>query len=410
MDIKLTESERLFNEASKVVPGGVNDARRPNKFYAGYYPIFMVKGKGSHCWDVDGNEYIDWACSFGPVVLGHCNPVVDEAVKKSLDEGFCFIMTHPVQIELAKKLIEIIPCAEMAKFMNGGSDGTSAAIRIARVYTGKDKVIRWGYHGWHDWCYGGAGTDREAFGVPANLKKDILSFTYNDLDSLEKVFNENKGEVACVIMQAFDSSIELPKKGFLEGVREITHRNEAVLIYDEVRTGFRAALGGAQQYTNVIPDMAVFSKAMANGYPIATVVGSKEVMQAAEKTRLSATFFPNSYQFYASLATIGEIQRRNGVEYMWKMGTKLVNGFKEIINEFGVDAIVDGIAPLPIIKFTDKNEERREEVKKKFFTEAVKRGVLFHPKMHYFLSLAITEEDLDKTLEVSREAMKIAKS
>jgi len=409
MEISFKESERLFKESLKIIPGGVNDARRPYKFIPGHYPIFTEYGRGSHVWDVDGNEYIDWCCSFGPTILGHCNPAVDKAVKQRLDKGFCFMMTPPIQIDLAKKLIEIIPCAEMAKFMINGSDGTSAAIRIARSYTGKDKVIRWGYHGWHDWCYGGAGTDRKSVGVPENLKKDILSFTYNDLDSLEKVFKENKGEVACVIMQAFDASIEMPKKGFLEGVKEITHKNEAVLIFDEIRTGFRASLGGAQEYLNVIPDMAVFSKAMGNGYPIATVVGSRKVMETAANTRLSATFFGNAFHMVAALSTIKELQEKNAIDHMWRLGKKLVSGFKEIINEIGINAVMDGIPPLPMIKFTDKNADRNEEVKRRFFTEAVKRGVLFHPRMHWFLSLAITEEDVYKTLEVVRESMKIAK-
>lgn len=202
MSQRFVKSEQLFEEAQKIIPGGVTSARHPSKFVPGEYPIFMNRGKGSHVWDVDGNEYIDWIVSFGPVVLGHCNPQVDDAVRKNLEQGFCFTMVHPVQNELAKELIQIIPCAEMVKFLTGGSDATSAAIRIARVYTGKDKVIRWGYHGWHDWCYGGAGTDRDSVvGVPEGIKKDVLTFTYNDLGSLEKVFKENKDKVACVIMQ-----------------------------------------------------------------------------------------------------------------------------------------------------------------------------------------------------------------
>jgi glutamate-1-semialdehyde 2,1-aminomutase len=410
MNQRYAKSEQLFEEAQKIIPGGVTSSRYPSKFVPGEYPIFMNRGKGSHVWDVDGNEYIDWIVSFGPIVLGHCHPQVDEAVRKNLEQGFCFTMVHPVQNELAKELIKVIPCAEMVKFFTGGSDATSAAIRIARVYTGRDKVVRWGYHGWHDWCYGGAGTDREMIvGVPQGIKEDILTFTYNDLNSLEQVFEENKDKIACVIMQPYEASKELPKKGFLEGVKRLTHDNEAVLIYDEIRSGFRMAMGGAQEYFGVIPDLTAISKAMANGYPISAVVGKREIMQEAAKTRLSATFFVNSFPMVAALATINELKKKNGIQYMWKIGKKLMRGLTEIIEEEGVEAEVIGVPPLPMLKFTDKDKAVREELKKAFFTETTKRGVLFHPNHCWFLSLAHTEEDLSKTLEVSRESMKIAK-
>ena len=410
MSQRFVKSEQLFEEAQKIIPGGVTSARHPSKFVLGKYPIFMNRGKGSHVWDVDGNEYIDWIVSFGPVVLGHCNPQVDDAVRKNLEQGFCFTMVHPVQNELAKELIQIIPCAEMVKFFTGGSDATSAAIRIARVYTGKDKVIRWGYHGWHDWCYGGAGTDRElVVGVPEGIKKDVLTFTYNDLGSLEKVFKENKDKVACVIMQPYEASKELPEKGFLEGVKQLTHENDAVLIYDEIRSGFRMAMGGAQEYFGVIPDLTTVSKAMANGYPISAVVGKREVMQEAAKTRLSATFFVNSFPMVAALATINELKKKNGIQYMWTSGKRLMQGLTEIVEEEGVEAEVIGVPPLPMLKFTDKNESMREKLKNAFYTETTKRGILFHPNHCWFLSLAHTGEDLDKTLDVSRESMKIAK-
>lgn len=323
MDCRYSRSEQLFKEAKKIIPGGVTSARHPSKFVPGKYPIFMDRGKGSHVWDVDGNEYIDWIVSFGPMILGHANPQVDKAVRENMKQGFCFTMCHPVQNELARELIQTIPCAEMVKFLTGGSDATSAAIRITRVYTGCDKVIRWGYHGWHDWCYGGAGTDRQAVGVPEGIKKDILTFTYNDLNSLEKVLKENKGEVASVIMQPYEVKEGLPKEGFLEGVKQLTHNYGAVLIYDEIRTGFRMALGGAQEYFGVIPDLTAVSKAMANGYPISAVVGKREIMQAAAKTRFSATFFVNSFPMLAALTTIRELKKRNGIQCMWALGKKI---------------------------------------------------------------------------------------
>jgi len=404
------KSLTLFNEAEKVIPGGVTSARHPSKFIQGYYPIFMNKGYKAHVWDVDGNEFIDWILSFGPIVLGHANKQVDKAVKSNLDNGFCFTMVHPVQNELAKKLIDIIPCAEMVKFVTSGSDATSAAIRIARVFTGKDKVIRWGYHGWHDWAYGGAGTDRLSFGVPEGIKRDVLTFNYNDLDSLEDTFKKYKGEVACVIMQPFEASKELPREGFLEGVKEIAHKNDAVLIFDEIRTGFRMALGGAQEYFNVIPDMTAVSKAIANGYPISAVVGKREIMENAKKTRISATFLVNSFPMIAALETIKILEEENGIAYMWELGNKLINGIKSIINKMEINAEVVGVPPLPFLRFTDKNDDVRDKLKTKFYQETTNKGVLFHPNHHWFLSLGHTVDDVNRTLEVMEESMKKAKN
>jgi glutamate-1-semialdehyde 2,1-aminomutase len=298
----------------------------------------------------------------------------------------------------------------MVKFLVGGSDVTSAAIRIARIYTGRDKVIRWCYHGWHDWCYGGTGgTDQESRGVPEGIKRDILTFRYNDLDSLEKVFKENKEKVACVIMQPFEATKELPKSGFLKGVKRVTHEQGAVLIFDEIRTGFRMAMGGAQEYFRVVPDLATVSKAIANGYPISAVVGKREVMKVASQTRLTSTYLVNSFPMTAALVTIRELKMKKGIQYMWRLGEKLVMGLTEALDEVGVDAQVIGAPPLPFVKFTEKNVKKREDLKRSFYIETTKRGVLFHPNHCWFLSMAHGEEDVAKTLEVSRESLKIAK-
>lgn len=404
--MNFSNSEKLFKEACEISPGGVTSERQPQKFIPGKYPIFLSHGKGSHVWDVDGNEFIDWICSYGPLVLGHNNENVDNAVIENIKNGFCFTFFHPIYNTLIKKLLEIMPWADMAKVLTTGSDATAAAIRIARVCTEKDKVIRWGYHGWHDWSYGGAGTDRTPYGVPKSAAADILTFNYNDLNSLEEVFKQNRGKVACVIMQPFESSKELPKEGFLEGVKKITHENDAVLIFDEIRTGFRVALGGALEYFNVTPDMACFSKAMANGYPISVVVGKKDIMLPSQKTRISGTFFPNTFPMVAALATIKEIQDRNGIEYMWKRGTKLVNGFKSLINDFNIEAEMIGLPVMPMLKFTYNDQELNTKYKNIFFAELVEKGILLHPNHHWFLSLAHTDKDVDDTLNASEAGFK----
>lgn len=402
------QSEKYYEEAKQISPGGITSERQPSKFIPGKYPIFLQRGKGSHVWDVDGNEFVDWICSYGPLVLGHHNENVDNAVIENIKNGFCFTLFHPIHNELIKKLLEIMPWAEMGKLLTSGSDSTSAAIRIARVYTGKDKVIRWGYHGWHDWCYGGMGTTSiPAYGVPKSSVSDIKTFNYNDLNSLEKVFKKNKNQVACLIMQPVESSKALPDEGFLEGVKRITHENEAVLIFDEIRTGFRVAMGGALEYYNVIPDMACFSKAMANGYPISVVLGKKEVMAPSEKTRISGTFFPNTFPMVAALATIKELEDRDGINYMWKQGKIIVKEFGRMAKDYNIEAQMVGLPVIPMLKFCSSNDEKNEKFKKIFFSELIKRGIFLHPNHHWFLSLAHSNKDIEITLNAADFAFKV---
>jgi glutamate-1-semialdehyde-2,1-aminomutase len=400
------KSVKLYEEAKDLIPGGVTSARRPNKFVEGKYPVFFSRGKGSHSWDVDENEFIDWVCSFGPLILGHCNERVDKAVIEDIKNGFCFTMVNPIQNAFAKKLIEIIPCAEMVRMVTSGSDATAAAVRIARVYTKRDKVVRWGYHGWHDWSYGGAGTDRVAVGVPDSVVKDVLTFTYNDLDSLETVFKENEGSIACVIMQPFESSKEQPIPGFLEGVKKITSENGALLIFDEIRCGFRVALGGAQEYYNIIPDLACFSKAIANGYPISAVVGKREVMEPSQATRLSATFFPNTFPMVAALATISELEEKNGIEHMWKQGRVLAEGMESIAGSLGIEAKMLGLPVVPMFKFLFKDDALNMRCREHFFAAMVQKGILMHPNHHWFLSLAHTDKDVAETLNAAEVCFK----
>ena len=401
-----THSEELYAQAKQLSPGGVTSERQPSKFIPGKYPIFFQRGKGSHAWDVDGNEFVDWVCSYGPLVLGHHNENVDNAVIENIKNGFCFTLFHPVHNELIEKLLKIMPWAQNAKILTSGSDATAAAVRMARVYTGKDKVIRWGYHGWHDWCYGGAGTDRTPYGVPKSAVSDILTFNYNDLNSLEEVFRQNKGEVACVIMQPIESSKEPPQEGFLQGVKKIAHENNAVLIFDEIRSGFRVAMGGALEYFNVIPDLACFSKAMANGYPISVVIGTREVMAPSEKTRISATFFPNTFPMVAALATIKELEDRDGIKYMWKQGTKIVKGFESMIKDYKIEAEMRGMPVIPFFKFNYPEPAKNESCRNIFFGTVISKGIFLHPAHHWFLSLAHTDKDVDDTLNAAEDGFR----
>jgi glutamate-1-semialdehyde 2,1-aminomutase len=415
-DDRVKKSRELFEEAKKYLPGGGQQSRRPENF-AGNYPVFMERGRGAHVYDIDGNEYVDWLLSFGPMVLGHCYPRVDEAVIREMRKGFLFDLTHPLQVALAKKLAGLIPCAEKVLFVNTGSGATSAAVRIARVYTGKDMIVRWGYHGWHDWS-----CPRRA-GIPASTGENVATFQYNDLDSLQSVLEKNRGRVACIIMMPF--SVELPKPGFLEGVRELADAFGAVLIFDEVRSWPRTDLGGAQRYFNVTPDMTTLSKGIANGHAISAVVGKSDIMMAVEKTLISATYFVSAIGFVAALETISELEEKDGIPYLWKIGSQLADGLRTIIRDRKVHADVIGIPVMPFLIFGDQADYRRiwlaevyergepgtaedRRMMQAFYSETINRGVFFHPRHHWFPCLSTTEEDVKKTLEAADAAMGMA--
>ena len=303
---RFPKSESVYEAGKKVIPGGVIGTRRPENFVPGAYPLYVKEGKGSHFKDVDGNEYIDFLAGFGPVLLGHAYDAVDNAAIERIRKGFCFDLSQDIQNTLAEQVIECIPCAEKVIFVLSGSDATTAAIRLARTYTGRDKILKFGYNGWHDWCV------PVATGIPAKAREDIIPFTYNDIVSVEKAMEKYKGQVAGIILtplaHEFNHPLEFPKDGFLQKLRDITRAEGSLLIYDEIRTGFRLALGGAQEYFGVTPDIGVFGKAMANGYAIGMVTGRDDIMMANQKAYISSTFFYNSFPMTASLATINEIR------------------------------------------------------------------------------------------------------
>jgi glutamate-1-semialdehyde aminotransferase len=321
--LNITKSVELFEEAKSLIPGGVLGARKPGDFIMGEYPIFLEYGKGCRLIDVDGNEYIDFLCGYGPIILGYREEEVDDAVVRQIkDKGFCFSLTQPYQNSLAKKLNELIPSAEMSIFLKTGSDATTAAIRIARAYTNRTKVMRCGYHGWHDWCVEMKG------GIPEKFYEDVHEFHYNNLEQLQELMAKHGNETAAIIMTPFGhplhQKMQVPNPGFLEGVRELANKYGAVLAFDEVRTCFRLRMGGAQELYGVTPDLTVLGKGMANGYAISVVTGKKDVMMAAaSKLFISSTFFPNSDGYIAALKTIEILERDHVLDNIWGKGDRL---------------------------------------------------------------------------------------
>ncbi len=392
-------SYAMFEEAKKIIPGGVQASRRP--LLHGRSPVYLERARGCRCWDVDGNEYIDYSLSLGPIILGYAHPRVDEAAIRQLRQGIVFTFNHPLQNALAEKLVSHIPSAEMATFFKNGSDATSAAVRVARVYTGRERVARCGYHGWHDWCNLGAK------GVPAALEGQTVAFEAAKPDTLEAALSAHPGQFAAVIVAP--ETVCPPQADTFRRLIDLAHRHGAVFILDEVKTGFRMGLGGIQGRLGIAPDLTTLSKAMANGYPIAALAGTAEVMRAADEVHISATFNGEAASMAASLATIEVLEQPGNLEHIWEMGERLISGLNALAAKHGIDAKAraEPLPPMPFMRFQGEGEEVKR-LREEFYAEVIAQGVLLHPGHVWFISLAHTEEDLERTLEVADAAFDAA--
>lgn len=395
--LNLTKSMALIKAGRKSTPGGMLGIRRPYNFVEGEYPIFIEKGYDGHIVDVDGNDYIDMLCAYGPIILGFKEDEINQAVIKQMDQGFCFSLVQEIQNKLQEKLIELIPCAEMAVLAKTGSDVTTMAIRVARGYTGRNKILRCGYHGWHDWCVEHHG------GVPEEILALTEGFEYGNLEDLELKLEASKDEVACIIITPVGhptaKAVMAPPKGYLEGVRSLADAYGAVLCFDEIRTGFRVSMGGAGAYYGVEPDLATFGKAMANGYPISALVGKELIMKVMEKdVFVSSTFFPNSLEMAASLKCIEILERDHVLESIWEKGEKFLKGLREIKESHQAPVTVSGIPPMPFVTF-DPVDEHYKKRREAFYTEAIRRGLFIQPYHHWYICHRHTEKDLAYALE-----------
>jgi glutamate-1-semialdehyde 2,1-aminomutase/spore coat polysaccharide biosynthesis protein SpsF len=365
-------------------------------------PVFLVRGLGSHVWDADGNEYIDFPMALGPVILGHGYPAVDEAVRRQMAQGSSFSLPHPLEIEVAEQLAEMVPCAEMARFGKNGSDATAGAVRLARAYTGRDLVACCGYHGWQDWYIG---TTTFSRGVPKAVRQLTSTFEYNNIESLKRILDQHRKQVAAVILEPI--GIVEPEGNFLQRVRDLCSREGCLLIFDEVITGFRLARGGAQEHFGVVPDLACFGKAMANGYPLSAVVGPREIMKNFEQTFFSFTFGGETLSLAASLATMKEIAEKEVIAHNWEQGVKIKDGVNVLAREFGVEKFVRcvGLPPRTVVSFSDESGRESLLVKSLFQQECLKRGVLFSGGHN--LCYSHSHEDIEYALRVYRTAMEI---
>ncbi len=326
-------SKELYHRALQTIPTASQTFSKSAMMYVeGTAPLFAERGEGCYLWDADGNRFTDYVLGLLPVVLGYQDPDVDLAIKNQLARGITFSLATALEAELAEILVEIVPCAEKVRFGKNGTDATSAAIRLARAYTGRDRVAVCGYHGWQDWYIG---STARHLGVPKAVRELTSTFTYNDANSLAEVLAGRQGEFAAVILEPMTA--ELPKDGFLQAVKALTHEHGALLIFDEIITGFRMSLGGAQEAFGVTPDLATFGKAMGNGMPISAVVGRAEVMDLMADIFFSGTFGGETLSLAASIATIMKLMATNAISRIQGVGDQYMTAIKAQISDHGLN-------------------------------------------------------------------------
>ena len=374
MSERYRRSEEMLERALRTIPlGSQTFSKSKTQYPHGVSPYFIRKAKGCNVWDVDGNEYIDFGNSLAAVTLGYADPEVDKAVRDQLEDGVIFSLPHPLEMQVAEKLVEMIPCAEMVRFGKNGSDATAGAIRLARAYTGRDHVAVCGYHGWQDWYIG---STTRSLGVPKAVRDLTHAFTYNEIESLHRIFKEFPGQVAAVILEPMN--VEEPRNGFLGQAKDLARENGAVLVFDEMITGFRFANGGAQEYFGVVPDLATFGKGLANGYPVSAVAGRGDIMRFMEEIFFSFTFGGEALSLAAALATLKKLQREPVVETLNRQGKKLLDGLNLLVNQHGVGHIMRtaGRPCWSFALFQDAPPYSLWELKTLFLQEMFARGIL----------------------------------
>lgn len=397
------KSEALLARGQRLIPDATQTlSKAPNQFVQGVHPIYLERGDGSHVWDVDGNEYIDYSQSLGPIILGHNFAPVSEAVTAQLGRGITFTLPHPLEVEVAELITTVVPAAEMVRYAKNGSDATSAAVRLARAVTGREHIAFSGYHGWEDWY---VATTSRNIGVPRVLGDLLHSFQYNSLASLEALFAAYPEQIAAVIMEPV--IFEAPAPGFLEGVRDLTHRHGALLVFDEVITGFRFALGGAQERYGVVPDLCCLGKAIANGMPLSVLAGRGEYMEEFSRLGvfISMTFGGETLSLAAAKATIECLQTLPVYEHIWRLGARLQDGFNALAAHHGLPARLMGLPPKMLLTCNDEHGQRLREPYYLLLQELIKRGVLTNST--FMVSWCHSQDDIDHTLHATAEALDI---
>ncbi|MFZ2049497.1 MAG: aspartate aminotransferase family protein [Solirubrobacteraceae bacterium] len=424
---EVARSRELLERASVVTPGGVNTARRKID-----PPMCLRRGQGAYVEDLDGNRYIDFHAAYGAILLGHCDPRVNDLVKSTIDEQVLFgLGTTELEVQVAEKIVTHVPCAEQAVMCGSGSEATFHAIRLARAATGRQKILKFQglYHGFHDYVLRNVISAPERIGkrdpVSAGMLEAAVDATivcrYNDSESVRDAFAEQGDQIAAVIVEpiAHNSPSIMPADGFLADLRAVCDRYGAVLIFDEIITGFRHHIGGYQAICGVTPDLATLAKAIANGYPVAAVAGKRELMEQYNTTATGKVTFAGTYNggavgMAAALATIQTLETEPVHEHLFALGERMRQGLRDISAELGVPTVVSGYGSLYVMLFMEGPLESYDDVirnDKELFVayrkDLVRRGILEMPENigRNHITYSHTTEDIDRTLQISREAL-----
>ena len=396
----LTASARLVQRARGLVPAWTQTlSKNPTQWVQGVAPAYVARAQGAHVWDVDGNRYIDFPMALGPVLVGHADPRVNAAITAQLADGITYTLPHPIELDVAEQVIARVPGAERVRFGKTGSDANSAAIRLARAVTGRDHVLACGYHGWHDWFV--ATTTRD-LGVPAAVRELTGTFTYDDLDSLAAALAAQDGDTAAVILEP--SGATLPSEGFLARVVELAHAAGALVVFDEIITGFRLGPGGAQERYGVQADLATFGKALGNGMPISAVTGRAELMDVFEEVFFSGTHGGEVLSLAAAGATLDLLDDAAYVS-LYAKGERLRAAIATSITSHGLAShvVIDGEAPRTVVLLAEPAGADGLIARSLVQQELAKRGVLFNG--NNFVCLAHSDEDLDQAAEAYDAAL-----
>lgn len=411
-------SNKIYSKAKKIIPAGTQTfSKGVTQFVEGFAPKYLHRGKGAYVWDVDKNKFLDYVMGCQPIILGYADPDVNKAVIKQLNLGSTFSLMNELEVDVSELLIDKIPSAEAVRFGKNGADVTTVAVRVARTVTGRDHIAYCGYHGWHDWYI--ANTDLNS-GIPKFNQKLAHSFIYNDLDSLEKIFKKNPNKIACVIMEPLTilkPACYGPKnckkkicqkfcqKNFLSEVKKMAHYYGAILIFDEIITGFRFSLGGAQELTNVTPDLATFAKAISNGIPLSAIVGKKEYMSTLSNTFFSFTYGGDCIGLAAAKACIPKLEKEDVAGHLNLVGTKLKKEFNELAKKNNLQEFIEciGYPCRSIISFNGQKRYDELEIKSFFQQELVRRGILW--AAYHALSWSHKAQHIKKTLNAYDEIM-----
>lgn len=401
-----TQSEKLWAEAQKLVPGGMPAHLSPQLLVRGQSPCFIERAEGCRFWDVDGHEYIDYLCGYGPMILGYNHPKVEAAVAEQKKKGDCFSLPSPLWVEMAQCMVDLIASADWVTFGKNGSDVCNLAVRVARAHTGRKKVImaKGSYHGIGAWC------TPNPTGVTEEEHIQVLSFPYNDAEALESLLKQHGPEVAAVIITPFKHETshdqEMPTEAFIKHINTLTHPEGPVLILDDVRGGFRLDMRGSAEYIGLMPHLSCFSKAMGNGYPISALCGATELMSAASKVFFTGSFFAGAEALAASLATLKEMVADNSLEHIFQMGEMLKQGLLDQAASLGLKIHYTGPVTIPFMTFED---DKKFEKNRTFCARAYQEGVFFHPYHNWFISAAHKKEDIRETLQATQKAFKAVK-